>query len=586
MKRARRGWLRRVWFPCLLFACSAAPAAEREALSRAQLEAGAMRTPVAFAAFAPVPDAGPPRHDVSGRLRFGGPVKTRTHIADPDFVDRHALALARSLPADLVLDLVQDGGHVLPVQRGPIASSHGWWQTVFEPGQAWSEPGDAGRTRVALPFALVQRNANCTHNGMLVFLVGDGGAVSRVALQLGSETCQYLQMDMWGLLPATFSPGKPQGHESVIAAAAGERAAVLSTRPLAALAEDVPGLDVGAFSVGDDKARTRHGLVVDGVHYASGCATRFGAYPACGQLTLPSFSLAKTTVAAVALMRLEKRHPGVAEMALRDLSEGSGCRGDDWSGVRLLDLLDMATGHYDDPAYMADEDAGKVTAFFNARTHAHKLAFACDAYARREPPGRRWVYHTSDTYLLGAALDQALSRLTGRPGRDVFDDVLVPEVFEPLGLSQTARTTRRTEDAAAQPFFGWGLFLRADDVAKLARFLGAARGDAGAGPLLDGRLLDEAMQRMPGARGLPVAHLEKYRYQHGVWARDLGAELGCGEPLWVPFLSGFGGITVALFPNGVAWYNFADDGLLASIDFAAPAREAAKIRPLCAAGGG
>lgn len=49
-------------------------------------------------------------------------------------------------------------------------------------------------------------------------------------------------------------------------------------------------------------------------------------------------------------------------------------------------------------------------------------------------------------------------------------------------------------------------------------------------------------------------------------------------------MSGFGGITVALFPNGTAWYSVADDGLLDSIDFAAPAREAAKLGPLCAAG--
>lgn len=559
------------------------PAQARDVLPASVLDEGSLRSPVAMDAFAPGPDAMPPRHAVEGHLRLSGPIKTRTRVADPDFVDRRELALARSLPQDLALGLVQDGTHVLPATRGPIASSHGWWQFLFEPGQAWSEPGDGGRTRVALPFALVQRNANCTHNGMLMFLLGDDGEVSQAALQVGSETCQYLQLDMWGLLAAGFTPGTIGDRAAVAADAAAERVGAMPSRSLEALPSHFPGLSVAALAVGQDGARTRHGLVVDGVHYASGCDTRLGPYPACDRLTLPSFSVAKTVVAAVALMRLEKLYPGTSALSLQQVSEGSGCRDEGWAGVRLLDLLDMATGHYDQPGYMADEDADKVTAFFDARTHARKLAFACEAYPRRQPPGQRWVYHTADTYLLGSALDQVLAAQPGRQGQEVFSDVLVPDVYAPIGLSQTARATRRTEDGHAQPFYGWGLFLRADDVAKLANFLGPARGDAGQGPVLDPRLLDEAMQRVPDAGGLQVAHLEKYRYQHGVWARDLGDELGCEGVYWVPFLSGFGGITVALFPNGVAWYSFADDGRLDSIDFAAPAREIAKIRPLCVA---
>src|SRR3546814_4557408 len=81
------------------------------------------------------------------------------------------------------------------------------------------------------------------------------------------------------------------------------------------------------------------------------------------------------------------------------------------------------------------------------------------------------------------------------------------------------------------------------------------------------------MQRDPEQPGLPVATLENYRYQHGFWARDLQGELGCAGPTRVPFMSGFGGITVVTFPNGTAWYSVADDGLLASIDFATRSEE-------------
>jgi len=49
----------------------------------------------------------------------------------------------------------------------------------------------------------------------------------------------------------------------------------------------------------------------------------------------------------------------------------------------------------------------------------------------------------------------------------------------------------------------------------------------------------------------------------------------------VPFMSGFGGISLVLFPNGVVYYNFADDGALASFDWAAPAREVRKLGDFC-----
>ncbi len=46
-------------------------------------------------------------------------------------------------------------------------------------------------------------------------------------------------------------------------------------------------------------------------------------------------------------------------------------------------------------------------------------------------------------------------------------------------------------------------------------------------------------------------------------------------------MSGFDGITVVMFPNCVVWYNVADDGQLASIDFATPATEIAGFRDYC-----
>jgi hypothetical protein len=54
--------------------------------------------------------------------------------------------------------------------------------------------------------------------------------------------------------------------------------------------------------------------------------------------------------------------------------------------------------------------------------------------------------------------------------------------------------------------------------------------------------------------------------------------LGCQNPTWIPFLSGYGGITVALMPNGMNYYYFSDGGVFS---WARAAAEANRIRTFC-----
>ena len=560
---------------------AAAAESARAHLDRDTLLTGRYRRSIDLSAYAPPPDAQPPMQRFEGRLRLSGQPSTRTLLALDGFLGPGDAEAARSLPQDIDIAFVQDGDALVPAHRGPIAFDHAWWDIVFEAGRAWDEPGDGGWTRAAIPFALVQKNANCTHNGVLMLLFRGDGETSRAAVQVSSETCHYLQFDLWGLLDADYVPGPVEGRERLLAAHAHEVAARLPVRPMSALATDHPGVDPARFAIGAPRGHTVHGLVFEGIHYRSACDTRHGAYPYCDEMDIPSYSLAKSAVAGLALMRMERLHPGVAELPAGGFARASGCRDARWEGVRFRHLLDMSTGLYDSPAYMADEDDAKVRGFFAPDDHARRLAFACEAYPRQEAPGARWVYHTSDTYLLGTVLQEALRRLPGHGEDDVFDDVLWAGVLGPVGLSPTARATRRSNDEARQPPFGFGLTLLGDDIARLARFLGKDRGRIDGQAVLDPTMFEAAMQRDPARRGLQVATLERYRYQHGFWARDLQAELGCDAPTWLPFMSGFGGITLAMFPNGAAWYSVADDGLLASIDFAAPAVEAAKLGPIC-----
>ena len=543
LRLSARGKQATCWFDDVIVTgvAKAEASGPRRALGRAALLVGeGFDGPVDLSAFAPAFDAAKAQTNLTGRLRLaGGPMAGFRMITEEKGYERGDTI--RSLP-DLDIDLVQHGDVLIPAQRGLTPSTHPDWNWIVEPGRVWSETGDTGLTRAALPFALQERNANCTHNGMLTFLFGANGTVSKVAFEIASETCRYRKFDAWGFLGARLAMGAvadadviARHHEEVIAAR-------LPVRSI----EELP--DALAFATAAGPEPTVYGAVVDGVHYRSACATRYGDYPACEVIDLPSYSTAKSVFGGVALMRLEKLYPGSA--ATEIAAHVPQCaRG--WARVTLEQALDMTTGHYRSDAYMADEDDAGIAAFFEPKGHAAKIVFACTHYPRKAAPGGKWVYHTSDTYLLGTAMAAILREKRGAEA-DLYNDLVRP-LWDRLTLSPTLSTTRRSDDAAAQPFVGWGLTYQPDDIARLSRWL-----MQGADGLLDERLLGAAMQRAPQGGGLP-AGFPGFRYRAGFWTRDMGAMLGCPGSFWVPAMSGFGGISVAMMPGRDAlFYSFGD----------------------------
>ena len=164
------------------------------------------------------------------------------------------------------------------------------------------------------------------------------------------------------------------------------------------------------------------------------------------------------------------------------------------------------------------------------------------------------MYHTSDTYLVGVALQHFLDE---RGGGDVYESVLLEPIWRALNLSPLLDVTKRTYDDAAQPFTGYGLTYEADDIARIANWLANDGGTLDGKPALYTAMLDAALQRLPGVAGLP-ARSDGLYYENGFWDYDAGPSLGCAAPVWVPFMSGVSGITVAMFPNGVIYYYFSD----------------------------
>ncbi|WP_425408146.1 hypothetical protein [Hyphococcus sp.] len=539
--------------------------------------AGSYVSPVNFSAYAEESDATSATNTFSGELSFSGGSYSGGFSVVRDDYSYASGGSIDELPA-FAFEFVQSGDDFIPATRGSIAGSHPNWEVILEPGKVWDEPGDNGYSRVALPFALQEKNANCTHNGVITFLFNDSGLVSDAAYQIASETCLYFKFNMWGLIDADYDPGTVSGASSIISAYQAEEAGRMATKPISAIATDYPGTDPDAFGSSSEVTpahMSAFGFIYNNVHYVGGCGTRYGDYPYCDVLDLPSYSTAKSVFGGVGLMRLEKLYPGVMQDDIADYVPACDTDGD-WDDVSLEDAADMATGNYSSSGYEVDEGSTAMTNFFLETTHAGKINRACTQFPRKATPGSLWVYHTSDTYVLGAAMQSYYKSQAGS-GADIWDDLL-GSIWDSLGVSQTMRVTRRTLDTTAQPFVGWGLMYHRDDIAKITKFLNVDDGEIGGVAQLNAAELAAAMQQTPSDRGL-IAGASTIRYNNGFWAWNAQSYLGCSSATWIPFMSGFGGITVALMPNGGTYYYFSDNAEFAWGEALAEAHSISSVCP-------
>ncbi|MGH3705751.1 MAG: hypothetical protein ACRDT9_14045, partial [Agromyces sp.] len=559
-------------------------AVTRTVLTAAQLaSSSAPGATVTNDAFAMPAAAAPPAHTFEGTLTLNGVATSGGFTALKDPYGYASTAALKHLPPFSV-QLVQNGSHLVPAVRGLQYTGSPYWNLAMGAGRAWKENGDGGQSRASLPFALIERNANCVHNGVLSFLF-TSTAVSNVRYQVTSETCEYFQFDLWGQAAASYAPAAVSGAEGIRNAYATEVAERLPTKPISALATDYPGsgVDLSAFGGGiTASALSTYGFLYGGVNYVGNCPTRQGAYPFCGQLLLPSYSTAKSAFGGMALMRLaQKFGPGVADELVRDhVAEASGAA---WNGVTIDHALDMATGNYSSADYEVDEGGSTMSSFFLAEAYADKMTAAL-AFPHKTSPGSTWVYHSSDTFLATRAMDDVLKDHAGA-GAEIFA-MLRDEVLKPAEVGPDALTSLRTGNSpTGAAFGGYGMFWTQDDIAKVAKLLTVDDGVAGGSQVLHPGVLDATMQRDPADRGVTTSGSVPFRYNTAFWARDFSAadNPAFTSPFSVPFMSGFGGISVALMPNGSSYYVFSDNNEFA---WSNAVVQSNKLAPMAGGGGG
>jgi hypothetical protein len=551
---------------------AASPAAARTLLTAADLMEGfSFAGPLDEAALTLPAQAAPPAHNFEGRLELqgekdGGYIQFLRGELGPEYA---------SLP-EFDFAFVQENGYLVPVRRGNLITDHPGWNIILEPGRAWQETDDGGYSRASLPFALTVKGGNAVFNGTLTFLFDDR-RVSKVWYQVTQETTSHTRANLWGLLEAAYHPEAVPGAEQIRADFSAELAAHLPVKPIAALAEVYPGVDVSAFGRGvTPEHRTWYGVVVNGVNYLGGCQTRFGLYPYCESMRATSYSTAKSAFVSLALMRLAQKYgPEVADLLIKDYVPESAASPGDWERVTFNHALDMSTGNYVSTGFMTDDDSAKMGEFFGAQPYAERIRAAFDVPHQAEP-GVRWVYRTSDTFILTRAMHNYLGTQAGLDA-DIYQFV-VDEIYIPLGLGPGAFTSMRTADDnwQGQAEGGYGQWWIPDDIAKIGTFLIAAGGKINGEQILHPGLLAAAMQRDPDDRGVRID--SQRMYNNSFWANRYTLADGYECEFWVPQMLGVSGNVVALFPNGITYYYFSDNQ---EFTWEAALQEADTILPLC-----
>jgi len=465
---------------------------------------------------------------------------------------------------------ISDGSTMVPVVRGPQRSTHPYWEIILEPGQTWIDADDMNWSRASLPFSLKERNQNCIHNGLMTFLFKNDGSISRVAWQVASETCLYLKVNLWGVVDAAYQPELIAEAETILSSHKNGQANRFPVKDIRYLDEDFPLLESSAFAPSAPGDISVYGYVTNGIHYRSQCPTRFGPYPFCDALDLPSYSLAKSIFAGLGYMLLIRQWPEFAGLSVTDLVPECVLEDDRWRDVKTIHLLNMKTGLYLSSDFGKDEDSESMQTFFLAETHAEKVRFACEAWPKKSTVGSVMVYHTTDDYLLGAAMSNFLKSKLG-PTADIYTDLVYRYLSDQLQLSPLSRWTQRTYDERAQPFVAYGLVFNADDIAKIAMLL-----NNGSDTLqsLDSISFQAAMFRVSSHDETKSSQYGKVAYSHGFWGINMAERLACPTATWIPFMSGYGGIVVAMFPSGDVYYYFSDSDQHAFFNAAVEANKA------------
>ncbi len=249
------------------------------------------------------------------------------------------------------------------------------------------------------------------------------------------------------------------------------------TKPFSALLTDYPDsrIDLANFTKPFHVPAniTTYGLFINGINYVADCQTRYGLYAFCDNMRVPSYSLAKSSLAGAAMMWLGQQYGSQVYQQLIRNYVPEHVLGGDWKSVTFANASDMATGNY--TARSREIRAARRNWLFSRRKIQREITNAVRAFPHKAAPGttlftspRRVPFDAGHECLLAAA--------AGKRRRYIFN-----AIRDERGTSRSTSvgepTTLRTDNSpSGKPFGGYGLFLIPDQIAKLGRLLNYGHG--------------------------------------------------------------------------------------------------------------
>jgi len=508
--------------------------------------------------FLPVGDWNSPAHRLEGTLTVQRAVMQRS---SPDY------AAYRYFPG-FSIEFLEVDGHLVPSNRAVIVTPSNW-SLILSPGRVWSEPGDNGLSRASFPFTLGSPpdrlfGGGEAHNGIATFLFDDTSA-SSFRFQITQETAPDGDIyDMWGQLAMEYEPAVVEDRAEIERSFTQELATQFPVAEWSDLGTQFDADALDSFTAGlAPEEISAAGVVVDGVVYLQPSRTRSGDYPYPRFMQHAGMSVSKSIGAGVAMLWLAQAYgEDVFDLRIADYLDVTSDH-DGWAEVTFGDVLNMATGIGDNSPervpydIYANETGLNYRKFYLGETTSEKLTAAFAAGDYSWGPNEVVRYTSSQTFVLSAAMDAYLKTKEG-PNANLWES-LTREVFRPIGIHHMTMMTVPNGDGGT-PLMASGLRLTIDDVAKIATLLQNGGTHNGEQLLHPDRTAD-ALYRSGQLTGLPTGKSfddGDQAYHSSFWS--IAHRTEAGTYFQVPFMSGAGGITIFLAPNGVSTFVFTDSG--------------------------
>lgn len=537
-------------------------------------------SPIHNSYFLPVGEKNEPLHRFSGRIRIDSR-RIQGSFAANYIAGEESF---KNFP-DVALEFVSHEDTLIPVNRLRQLDSNddSFWGIILDPGMVWSEVADDGWSRASFPLSFISARRNQVHNGVASFLYNDT-EISNLRFQITQETALWFKQDMYGQLRASYVQTEFSNETQLIDAFIEEQSNTVSIRPwgeLEALSQSANTRQFNSSLRNSDISSA--GVIVDGEVYAQPCYTRYGEYPFCRWMRNGAYSVTKSLGASLTMMRLAQKYGSqVYDLKIIDYVNVAVFH-EDWQEVTFANVLNMASGFGDNGTIrnsgdiFADENTSKMESWLVMPALASKLNVSFSYQNYSWGPGTVFRYNSAMTIILAAAMDGYYKSIEGT-NADLWN-MMVEEVFHPIGIQHVPilRTDEPNSPQGIAELFH-GLYLNVDDLAKLTMLL---QGD---GSYSDVQLIHQEKLReslfQTTNQGLHSwwedNNFGQSRYLYSFWSSPYSDNAGCEEQ--VPYMSGYGGNIVAILPNNISLYRFADANSYSPFDMI---QASVNERPVC-----